>query len=404
MNQNINNILCVRLDSLGDVLMTTPAMLAVRHHFPEANITLLTSPSGAGLSAFLPGVDECMVYNAPWMKSSRIADQGAYDSMVATLRDRRFDTAFIFTVYSQNPLPAAMMCAQAKIPERVAFCRENPYELLTHWAKDEEPFALIRHEVQRQLDLVSWYGCKIPQDRMQLNLDTSTLHTARRKLHALGILPTQPYVVLHPGATAPSRRYSLEGFIEIAKLVIKNTSLPVLITGSPDEADLGHTILAAIEQHAFNAAGELTTAEFAATVQNAHFVISNNTSTVHIASACGTPVVDIYALTNPQHTPWMVPSRIMYKPMPCGFCYRSQCLRGDNACINQVTPEQITAAAQDLMDEIATTNIRSTALYNTKVIDFPGVNVNPFIKREPQPQSAEHFVQNSIPQRPSLVS
>ncbi len=104
-------ILGVRLDALGDVLMTTPALRALKAARPGRRITLLTSPAGAEAAALIPPLDEVIVYEAPWMKAtSPRSDSRADHALIRRLHDVRFDAAAIFTVYSQNPLPAAMLC------------------------------------------------------------------------------------------------------------------------------------------------------------------------------------------------------------------------------------------------------------------------------------------------------
>ena len=80
-------------------------------------------------------------------------------------------------------------------------------------------------------------------------------------------------------------------------------------------------------------------------------LISNNTGPFHIAAAVGTPVVDLYALTNPQHTPWMVASRVLYQDVPCKFCYKSICPEGHHHCLSLVAPETVVQAASELMGE-----------------------------------------------------
>src|SRR5437868_5594685 len=71
-------------------------------------------------------------------------------AMIDRLRVGRFDAAAIFTVYSQNPLPSALLCYLADIPLRLAHCRETPYQVLTQWIPDPEPGRFVRHEVRRQ--------------------------------------------------------------------------------------------------------------------------------------------------------------------------------------------------------------------------------------------------------------
>src|ERR1041385_630008 len=126
--ENAEKILCVRLDNLGDVLMTTPALRAFKESGPGGRLTLLASPAAAELAPLIPEVDDAIFYDAPWMKSAPPRADGASErAMARLLRARGFDAAVVFTVYSQNPLPAALLCRMADIPLRLAHCRENPY-------------------------------------------------------------------------------------------------------------------------------------------------------------------------------------------------------------------------------------------------------------------------------------
>src|SRR5947209_5698442 len=173
------NVLCVRLDALGDVLMTTPALRALKESHPSRRLTLLTSPAGAEVARLVPEVDEVLVYDAPWVKATAPrADCQPEFAMVERLRQRRFDAAVIFTVYSQNPLPPALLCFLAEIPLRLAHCRENPYQLLTHWVPDPEPDRLARHDVRRQLDLVAEVGCRTACDRLSVRVPAGARRAA----------------------------------------------------------------------------------------------------------------------------------------------------------------------------------------------------------------------------------
>jgi hypothetical protein len=75
-------------------------------------------------------------------------------------------------------------------------------------------------------------------------------------------------------------------------------------------------------------------------------VLANNSGPAHVAAAMGTPVVVLYALTNPQHTPWRVASEVLFQPVPCGFCYKSRCVAGHHACLSAVPPEVVAAAVE----------------------------------------------------------
>ena len=173
-----------------------------------------------------PGVDEVIVYEAPWMKATAPrADASRICAMIERLRRAGFDAAVIFTVYSQNPLPAALLCYLAGIPLRLAHCRENPYQLLTDWVPEPEPEQLVRHEVRRQLDLVATVGCRHGDERLSLRVPDRARRTLDGLLEANGVGPDRPWVVIHPGATAPSRRYPPESFAEAARPAVRDGRL-----------------------------------------------------------------------------------------------------------------------------------------------------------------------------------
>jgi lipopolysaccharide heptosyltransferase II len=346
----VRRILCVRLDSLGDVLMCTPAMRALRQSPPARVLTLLTSPGAAAALPFIPELDTAIAWQAPWMKSSSPGDPGADSALVARLAAQRFDAAVIFTTYSQSALPAAMLCYLAGIPLRLAHCRENPYQMLSDWIAEPEPQQLERHEVQRQLDLVAAVGCHTGNVALSFALREHDLDHVRQRLYSAGINPYGRWILLHPGASAASRRYPARHWPEVMRQLAARTSCPLVLTGGPDEIALVDTIRAACPVPALSLAGQLSLGQLGAALRLASVVVTNNTGPAHIAAAVGTPLVDLYALTNPQHTPWQVSNRLLYHDVPCRFCQKSECPEGHHACLEQVAPTRVADAVCSLLD------------------------------------------------------
>ncbi len=343
-------ILAVRLDTLGDVLMTTPAIRALKAGRPDRRVTLLTSSLGAAVARLVGEIDDVLVYDAPWLKATAARKDGASDrAMASRLRRRRFDAAVVFTVYSQNPLPSAMLCFLADIPLRLAHCRENPYQLLTEWVADPEPERIVRHEVRRQLDLVGTIGCRTDDERLSLRVSEAARHVARIRLDAAGIDRTREWVVVHPGARAASRRYPPEAFASACRRLVVERGCQIVFTGDASERAVIDRVRAAMDVPAVSVAGDLPLGELAALIAEAALLISNNTGPVHIAAAVGTPVVDLYALTNPQHTPWAVPHRVLSHDVPCKYCYKSACPAGHHLCLRGVSPAAVVSAAHDLL-------------------------------------------------------
>lgn len=345
-------VLCVRLDNLGDVLMSTPAMRALHEQRPGRRLSLLASPAGAALLPHLPFIDDALVYDAPWVKNGRAAagDRTRDRSLIEALAARRFDAAVIFTVYSQSALPAALTCLLAGIPLRLAYSRENPYALLSDWAPDTEPHTAPRHEVARQLDLVARVGATARDPRLVFTVDARDRLHAQRRLRARGLLrDDRPLVLVHPGASAPSRRYPPALFGAAIDAIAALTPCSIALTGHADERETIDAVLQATHAPVQSLAGELSLGELGATIGLAALLVSNNTGPVHLAAALGTPVVDLYALTNPQHTPWQVPHRLLYHDVPCRYCYRSVCPEAHHDCLRQVLPGEVAAAALELL-------------------------------------------------------
>jgi lipopolysaccharide heptosyltransferase II len=342
--QGVRRLLCVRLDSLGDVLMTTPAIRAFRETL-GCHVTLLASAGGVETARFVPENDETIEFAAPWMKATDGASTGDL-AMVERLREARFDAAAIFTVYSQSPLPAAYLCYLAGIPRRLAHAHENPYRLLTDWISDPEPQKLVRHEVRRQLDLAAAVGCTTRNSHLSFRVPAG----ARMKIQE--VFPGEarwPRVVVHPGASAASRRYPPESYARAIDLVIDETGCEAVFTGDAWEAELVQTVRGAMRRPSRSLVGRLGLGELGALIDEADLLVANNTGPVHIAAALGTPVVDLYALTNPQHTPWEVPSRVLSHDVPCRNCYKSVCPAGHHDCLRRVPPEAVVAAARELL-------------------------------------------------------
>lgn len=335
-------ILAVRLDAMGDVLMTTPALRALKALPARPHLALLTSKAGAAAARLVPEVDEVLVWQAPWMKTRARARPASDRAYVARLAAARFDAAVIFTVYSQSPWPAALATHLAGIPLRLAHGRENPYQLLSDWLPEPEPELCLRHEVRRQLDLVAAVGARTDEERLSLRVPEPVVRRARRRLAGLGLEPGRPWVLVHPGASAPSRRYPRERFAEVVEeLAARGWATVEAVDPRGAEPPIAHPLAPAFVPASL--------AELAALVSLASVVVANNSGPAHVAAAMGTPVAVLYALTNPQHTPWRVASEVLFQPVPCGFCYKSRCVAGHHACLAAIPPERVAAAVERLL-------------------------------------------------------
>ena len=365
--REVRKLLVVRLDNLGDVLMSTPAIAALRAGLPSAQIALLASPSGAAAVPFLDDVDAAIVFAAPWVKGDDALDVPAVGraevELVERLRAARFDAAVILTTCTQSALPAALACRMAGIGLRLAHCRENPYGLLSDWVPESDDIADgMRHEVERQLALVAAVGFAAADRRLRFTVPRSARSAVAARLARADVHASRPLVVIHPGASAPSRRYPAGRFGVAADRIARATDATIVLSGGAEERPLIDELRAAMTMPAISLAGQLDLGELAALVEAADVLVANNSGPAHLAAALGTPVVDLYALTNPQHTPWLVPARVLNHPVPCRNCLKSRCPEGHHDCLRRVAPEAIADAAIELLAPAIATKTAAPSL------------------------------------------
>lgn len=354
--QNVKRVLLVRLDNLGDVLLMTPAFHALKAALPEVSLTLLTSPVGAQVGRLDPDIDQVIVYQAPWVDPWQKLPQESQreQEMIARLKAERFDGALIFTSFRQSPLPAAYLCYLADIPLRVAATLDGAGSLLTTRLRPSEQ---MMHEVERGLELVSALGIASATPEMRLEVPVEAAREAESYLARHPFAEQHPLVALHPGCTMPARTYPWDMYSEVIHLLVQELNAFVVITGVEQERELVERVQSNVplpaRSRTLAMTGELDFPAFCGLIQRADLVITNNTGPMHVAAALKTPVVALFALTNPpeQWGPWRVPHRQMYHEVACRLCYSRVCPY-DLACLCLITPAMVVSAASELLDEV----------------------------------------------------
>jgi ADP-heptose:LPS heptosyltransferase len=339
------NILAIRLDNIGDVVMLGPALRAVQETSPQARLTLLASRAGATAAPLLPWIDEVIVWRAVWQDLGHLAfDPDRELAFIRQLTERRFDAALIFTSFSQTPHVPGYVCYLAGIPLRAGESKEFGGTTLT---TELTPAPDDLHQTERSLRLIEALGFRVRDRRLAVAIPAAARAAVDGLLTRAGLDPSAPFVLLHPGASAEARRYPAERAGAVAQQLSQN-GWQVLVTGIDREAALIETIMAqAPGARALVGGTEL--AEFAALVERAALVICGNTLPLHLADALGTPVLGLYSGTDyeGQWRPRVVPHRLLRQPTPCHPCYLFQCPIG-LPCLD-IEPAAVVAAAETLL-------------------------------------------------------
>lgn len=305
----VKRVLCIRADNMGDVLMSSPCFRALKSTF-SCHLTLLTSKKGAVVAPFIPQIDKVIAFDLPWVESDSLNQGATVLALIEELKKQKFDACVTLTVYSQNPQPSLLIAYLAEIPLRLAYCRENPYHLLTHWIPDKEPYEFIQHQVERDLNLVASVGARTEDQDLVFEFVSPFPEISRALRTAIGDLPSR-YLLFQPGVSDPKRRFPKDQWIELGKEVWKRFRLPILCCGNKKEEKLNEEIVKGIGEGAINLAGKLSMEQWAKVIHDSLGVVSVNSGIVHMCAAMKVPVVVLYAQSNPQHKPWRVRSAVL---------------------------------------------------------------------------------------------
>ncbi|WP_405794786.1 glycosyltransferase family 9 protein [Streptomyces longwoodensis] len=320
--------LVTRLDSFGDVLLAGPAIRAVAAHADY--VTLLCGPLGAPAAHLLPGVDEVLVWEAPWagFEPPPVRRRDVEELIAAV----RADTALVLTSFHQSPLPTALLLRLAGVTRIAADSEDYPGSLLDV-RHHRAPHA---HEVDAALDLAEAAGFPRPADtrlRILPPPDTSALTGAG------------PYVVVHPGASVPARAWSPARCAQAVR-ALADAGHRVVVTGGPGERALTRRVAG---NDGVDLGGRTGAPELAGVLARADAVVTGNTGPAHLAAAVGTPVVSLFAPVVPAERwrPYGVPCVLLGdQHTPCADSRARQCPVPGHPCLESVTAHDVRLAVE----------------------------------------------------------
>lgn len=325
----MTSVLVARLDSLGDVLLAGPAIRAVAAG--ADTVTLLCGDRGSAAGRLLPGVDDLIVWTAPWIDPEPDpVSTGHIDALVAALLSRHLDEAVILTSFHQSPLPLAMLLRLGGVGRITAVSEDYPGSLLD--VRHHVPDHL--HEVHRALSTAAAAGFVLP------SADDGRLRLAAPALALPQQVPSGPYVVVHPGASVSARSWPAHRAAD-AVSALAAAGHQVVVTGAPHEAALTAQVAG---PYGIDLGGRTPLPELAAVLAGAEVVVVPNTGPAHLAAAVGTPVVSMFAPTVPsvRWAPYGVPVILLGdQEAPCRGTRARTCPVPGHPCLSEVTAEQV---------------------------------------------------------------
>jgi heptosyltransferase-2 len=336
-------ILIVRLDRIGDVLLSTPVIRAVREAFPASHIAVMVQDYAKEIVAGNPYLDEVIVYN----KSGRHKGFSGNFRFLWRLRRKKFDMALLLHPTKRTHLLAAL----AGIPNRVGYNRKLGF-LLTTRIEHTKQYGL-KHEVDYALDLLRHIGIDPKWRTLYMPVNSRSEERISEIFKSSGIGKNDLCIAINPGASCVSKRWPAAKFAKVARSLIEKYGAKVVIVAGGADKKLGDEVAALIDGDCVNLSGKTSVADLASVLRRVKLFVSNDSGPVHIASAVGTPVVAIFGRNDRGLSPrrWgPVGERdtILHKDVGCDICFAHNCKKGFK-CLEAITVDEVLAAAGKIL-------------------------------------------------------
>jgi len=378
------SILVVLPTWVGDFVMATPTLCAIRDRFRHTRITFLMEPNLIDLAGGGPWMDDFVVWPE---KSERSLLRKGFRRLASDLRRRRFDWAVLLS----NSFRSALLVRLAGIARRIGYDRDGRGFLLSdrlpvkNRRKDRNegatrqclagavspspfhpltpvklganlpvpPSRFVPLPLTEYLaDLAEAIGCPRPNDKLELFTTQDCDESVHARLSGHGVADRHPLVVVSPGAKYGAAKCWMPGrFAELCDRLIESQGALVLITCGPGEHSIARAIESAMNQTGVVLADPgLTLGEMKSLIRRCDLLISNDAGIRHFAKAFGVSVVTIFGPTHPE---WTATSyeleRIVRVDVDCGPCQQRTCPLGHLDCMDRVSVDMVYGACQDLI-------------------------------------------------------
>jgi heptosyltransferase-2 len=327
---------------IGDAIMTTPAVRAIRRNFPGARISMLAKPWVVPVFAHSPHVDEIIVFDA----NGRHRTVGGKIRLARELRQYRFDTA----IFLQNAIEAALIAFLAGIPRRIGFDTDARRLLLTDPVRCTRSIKRI-HQTGYYLAMLEGAGLRPGSPELELTVGQADKEQARRLLDDHRVDPKAPVIGLNPSATfGPAKQWFPERYAALGDLLRQACGATIVIFGGPSDVELGRSITGMMTGPAIDLSGRTRLGEAMALIDRCDAFVTNDSGLMHIAAALNTPLVAIFGSTNSTTTsPFSPTSRIVRVPIECSPCMQPVCPLGHMNCMKRVSVDMVAEAVRGLL-------------------------------------------------------
>ncbi len=324
----MRNILLIRLSSLGDIVLTSPAVRAVREHFPNARISMLVASQSADLLTENPHLDEVLGFD----RRAKDKDTSEMIRLARAIRERQFD----LTIDFQRKFRTSLLAYSSGAKCRVGY--HQPHGILCSVRVPDSS----GHAIDRYFSLLHAVGIEAKDRTLELFITESDRTYARKAMEKQSICADRPTVGLFPGAGWKLREWMPDRFAAIGDRLVRDFAAQVVVFGGPDECQLVNYVIDLMAEQATSFAGNQPIRRLAALIERCNLFLTNDTGPMHIAAALRTPTIALFGPGN--HIRFQpldhIHSTVRHE-VPCNPCKQFTNRCKDNVCMKLIAVDEV---------------------------------------------------------------
>ncbi len=343
LQKEYKRILIVRTDRVGDVILSTPVIKALRSAYPNAYLAMVVRPYTRIIVDGNPNLDEVILYD----KDSKEKNWFAAFKFSRELAKKKFDLAVVLNPSNRSNLIPFL----AGIPRRIGYDRKYGF-LLTDRIKDTK-HAGKKHEIEYNLDIVRALGVEAADNSSFVPVSPESEKWAEDVLKKENILPFDKLAVINPGASEKSKMWFPERYAGVANKLAEK-GVKIIILGGPGDKEIAGQVINNLRCAYINMVGNNNISQAASLLKRCALFISSDTGPMHLASCVGTPVIAILGRSQPGLSPlrWGPRSKksvVIHKELGCEACLAHNCKKGF-LCLQAITENDVLAAAEKILN------------------------------------------------------
>ena len=357
-------ILVIRLDLIGDLVLSLTVVRALKRTYPDAEIDLLATPASAKVALHDPHLSESITYDPNiWRRPKALLQLKNWHDAKALLHHlhaRHYDLAV--SVYGQW---AGVLAVLSGAKRRVGFGRESYPGFMTdsvagkHWSPLDN-----KHEVDYCLELAQAAGATLTTDDRipHLNVDAQSAQEIELLLRNEGLQQNKPLIACHVSSNnGQSKRWPLPYWATLLDRLIREEGAQIVLTGAPTDLPIIENITSRMYEHPINLAGKTSLTQLAALLKRANLLISGDSGPIHMATALDVPIIGMYGPTNPSLSGPVSPdATVLRSTIWCSPCYNmrdpADCRFNTTQCMKNITPTQVFEVVHNKLGAIINCN------------------------------------------------